>query len=99
MVGNTDPFAAIIMAAIGLGAFFALRSIELGIGLQTRTIVDRGSVIEVRLAITGGIFTALQGRLNSPISQRITYIIRVGYVLGIGASALFMSMGFWAATR
>jgi hypothetical protein len=94
-----EPGPAIAIAAVGLGVLFAVRSLEFGISLQTRAIVDRGSLIEVQLAIHSGVFTALQKRVNLRPLHRVTGIIRLGYQIGICASIILISVGIWAASR
>jgi hypothetical protein len=96
---NIDSASAMIIAAVGLGVLFAVRSIELGIELQTRTIVNRGAAIEILLNITPGVFTALQRRVNLPPFHRITGIIKWGYRGGIFISLVLIVVGIWASTK
>ena len=98
-IAKTEPVPAVMIAAVGLGVFFAVRSIEHGIGLQTRAIVDRGATIELRLGIESGVFTALQQRVNLKPLHRITGIITWGYWSGIAVSAFLLVLGLWAAFK
>jgi hypothetical protein len=98
-IAKTEPVPAVMIAAVGLGVFFAVRSIEHGIGLQTRAIVDRGTAIELQLGIVSGAFSALRQRVNLPTSHRITGIIRWGYRIGIGVSSFLFVLGLWTAFK
>jgi len=96
---NVDPTSALIIATVALGVLFAVRSLELGVGIQTRAIVDRGSAIEEEFKIAQGIFTALKRRVDLPPLHRITGIITWGYRIGIGIALFLIAVGLWAAAK
>jgi hypothetical protein len=92
-----DPDTAVIVALVSLGIFVAVRSIEKGIGLHTRAIVNRGSIIETALSIDSGVFTALYKRVTTVHpSKRISGIVGAGYLVGGIFSIVLVAIGIWA---
>ena len=98
-IAKTEPIPAAMIAAVGLGVFFAVRSIEHGIGLQTRAIVDRGVAIEAQIGISSGVFRALQKRVDLHPLHRVTGIITWGYRIGICISAFLAVLALLAAFK
>ncbi len=94
-----DPTTAIVVAIVAIGVLYGGRSIERGIMIQTKNVVDRGTTIEATLQIKSGAFGKLQWRLDSSRTHRITGIIDVGYIIASIISSILMILGIWAAFR